>query len=153
MAQGNNPAGWSEQRIHLHVACSKRNETAISMPRLFASVLPWELFAHDRALERGIGGPFYVGEPRARQRRDVESAIPERGSRETARSEHGGEGPPCIRTMRATKCDCFERRPEYGTRSATDQKLGSEQGSRCKTYMFRCKPFWSMTCGILHYTF
>ncbi|KAI0250997.1 hypothetical protein BJV78DRAFT_1154774 [Lactifluus subvellereus] len=84
-----------------------------------------------------IGRPSYVGEPRARQRRGVESAIPEQGSRATAAwREH------CL-TMR-DRMHRFERRPEYHTRSATRQSWG---GSRRRTYMFRCNPFWSMTCG------
>lgn len=123
------------------MACPKRNETAEFNPR-FCERFAMGIAGSRSSPGAAIGRPFYVGEPRARQRRGAESAIPERDSQGDGMARARG---PCL-TMRDRCAPVSKRRPEISYAERHKPKLGG--GSRdVRTYMFRCNPFWSMTCG------
>jgi hypothetical protein len=112
------------------VACPKRNETAVFNPRFC------ERFAMGIAGSRSgpgaaIGRPFYVSEPRARQRRGAESAIPERGSRGDGMARARG---PLFNDARQ-KCTRFETAARDIIRGAPQAKVGGRESRRKDVYV------------------
>ncbi|KAH9980041.1 hypothetical protein BGW80DRAFT_1454584 [Lactifluus volemus] len=65
------------------------------------------------------------------------------------RSEHGGRGPPLYsNNARDQMQPIYERRPEYGTRSATDQKMGSGEGVETQDVYVQMQTILVNDCGI-----
>jgi hypothetical protein len=122
LAQGIAPRVGAS-RIRLHVASPKRDESAIFTPRLFVSVSPWELLAHDRTdEERGSDAHPTLVNPA----HDSDGMLKGQYPSEVLEQRHGTS----TRTLfdNARQHEPFRTAARMCTRSATSQSWGSAEG-------------------------